>query len=200
MGMERWYVAVVDGCRLLERALDDPAFGEYLGIPNHFGRERWRNSRHGLHSEFLAEVDEMNRSHPGIETRIYTLDRSFDELHYLLSEGRRRGRFDTMDWGTKAIIGSTSLPDHLIGLQGHKIRYSPPTDVHEVVARLGELTPEGIRSVYSPEDMERQRVYKFWADRANEEEWCRTVGYIRGLRAFYADASSNNEGVLTVVT
>jgi putative transposase len=30
MGMEMWYIAVVDGCHLLGRSLSDPAFGEYL--------------------------------------------------------------------------------------------------------------------------------------------------------------------------
>jgi len=133
MGVERWYVAVADGCRLLERSLSDPAFGEYLG-PSYFGRERWRLGHGGLHAEFLAEVDEMNRSHPGIEDRIYTLGRYFDMLHYLLSEGRRRGEFDEADWGTRSIRGVMSLPEHLRGGQGHAIRYTPPVEAGEIAA------------------------------------------------------------------
>jgi hypothetical protein len=200
MGMERWYVAVADGCRLLERALSDPAFGEYLGVPSHFGRERWRHNWDGLHAEFLAEVDEMNRSHPGIEDRIYTLDRYFDMLHYLLSEGRRRGEFNGADWGTKSILGGMSLSGHLRGGQGHPIRYSPPADVSEIAAWLEGLTAGDLRSAYSPVGMEKQCVYKYWADRADDQTWDWIIKYVEGLRSFYAGTASHGEGVLAIVT
>ena len=184
MGMERWYVAVADGCRLLERALGNPAFGEYLGIPGHFGRERWRNNWGGLHAEFLAEVDEMNRLHPGIEDRIYTLDRYFDMLHYLLSESRRRGEPDGADWGTKSIVGGMRLPGHLRGGQGHSIRYTPPSEVSEIAAWLQEQTAGSLRVVYSPAAMERQGVYKYWADRADDQTWNRIIGHYRSCGRF----------------
>ena len=200
MGMERWYIAIVDGCRLIERANEEPQFGEYLGCPEYFRPSRAGYLNGEEDADFLAEVERMNRIHPGIDTRIYTLDRYFDILHFLLSEGRRRGRYDATDWGTKAILGSTSLPEHVRGLQGHKSRYIPPDDVKEIDVRFGELSSEDIIAVYSPIEMERQCVYKYWADRADTETCDLTLKYIEGLRAFYAAVSSNDEGVLCVVT
>jgi hypothetical protein len=200
MGMEIWYIAVADGCHLVERSLSDPAFGEYLGGPAYFERDRWRHNQVGLAAEFLAQVDDMNRSHPGIEGRIYTLDRYFDMLHYLLSEGRRRGEPHGADWGTRSILGGKSLSEHLRGGQGHPIRYTPPAEVGEIAAWLEGLTSGDLRSAYSPAEMERQCVYKYWADRADEQTWDRIVGYFEGLRSFYADVALHGEGVLVVVT
>ena len=200
MGMEMWYVAVADGCHLLGRSLSDPSFGEYLGSPGYFGRERWRHNWGDLDAEFLAEVDEMNRSHPGIEGRIYTLDRYFDMLHYLLSEGRRRGEPDGADWGTRSIQGGMSLPEHLRAGQGHPIRYTPPAEAGEIAAWLEEQTVGDLFSAYSPGEMERQGVYKYWADRATEQTWDRIIGCFQGLQSFYADVALHGEGVLVVVT
>lgn len=203
MGMERWYVAVVDGGRLLERALADPEFGEWLQVPSNFGRERRRPNRGGFDPEFMkfrAEVDAMNRLHPGIEDRIYTLDRYYDMLNYLLSEGRRRGELYGDDWGTKAIRGATDLPEHLRGGQGHPTRYSPPAEVREIADRLGGLTVEDLRAAYSPGGMEEQGVYKFQAAWADERTWAWIGRYYEGLRSFYAEVSSHGEGVLVVVT
>lgn len=200
VGMEMWYIGVADGCELLRRSLSDPAFGEYLGGPAHFERGRWRYHQVDLDAEFLAQVDGMNRSHPGIEGRIYTLDRYFDMLHYLLSEGRRRGEYDGADLGARSIRGGMSLPEHLRGGQGHPIRYTPPVEAVEIAAWLEGLTIGDLRSAYSPAEMERQCVYKYWADRADEQTWDRIVGYFEGLRSFYAEVAAHGEGVLVVVT
>ncbi len=200
MGMERWYVAVVDGGYLLQRALSDPPFGENLMLPSLFGPERHRYPWGGLHAELRAEVDAMNRLHPGIENRIYTLDRLFDMLHYLLSEPRRRGEFDGDDPGTKAILGTTQLPEHLRGGQGHPMRYSPPAVVREIAAWLEGLAVEDLRAAYAPEKMEEQCVYKFWAGGDYDETRDRIIHSFEGLREFYSGTASNGEGVLTIVT
>jgi uncharacterized protein DUF1877 len=191
VGMEMWYIAV---------AVSDPAFCSYLGGPAYFRRDRWHHNQVGLDAEFLAQVDDMNRSHPGIEGRIYTLDRDFDILHYLLSEGRRRGEPDGSELGTRAICGGMSLPKHLRGGQGHPIRYTPPTEAADIAAWLEGLASCDLRSVYSPAEMERQCVYKYWADRADEQIWDQIVGYFEGLRSFYAGVALHGEGVLVVVT
>ena len=198
--MEMWYIAVADECHLLRRCLSDPAFGEYLGGPAYFGRDRWSQNQIELDAEFLAQVEDMNRSHPGIEGRIYTLDRYFDMLHYLLSESRRDGEYHGADFGTWSILGGTSLPEQLRGGQGHAIRYTPPAEVGKVAAWLESQTVGDLRSAYSPAEMERRCVYKYWADRADEQTWDRIVGYFEGLRSFYADVALHNEGVLVVVT
>lgn len=200
MGIERWYVAVVDGSRLLERALSDPSFGVNVECPAYFHRERWRGPHRGPLEEFLTAVDDMNRSHPGIEDRIYTLDRWFDKLHYLLSEGRRRGELDGADLGSKAILGVASLPVHLRGSQGHPIHYSPPTEVGEIAAWLAGVTVGDLRSAYSPEEMERQSVYKHQSVGDHELDWSWIVEYFEGLRSYYSATASHGEGVLAIVT
>lgn len=200
MGMERWYVAVADGCGLVRRVLTDPSFGWHVWSPWHFGPGRAEYRGWDNLAEFLAEVEAMNRSHPGIDRRIHTLDRRFDWLHYLLSESRRRGDFDGTDWGTKAITGSLCLPEHMRGGQGHQVRYSPPADVHEIAAGLAALTLEDIRAVYAPESMERECVYKFVADRADAAMWDLIITDLNRFRAFYSDVAANDEGVFALVT
>jgi len=59
---------------------------------------------------------------------------------------------------------------------------------------------EDLRSAYSPVEMERDCVYKFWADRADEQTWDWIVEYFEGLRSFYAAVASHGEGVLAIVT
>jgi hypothetical protein len=200
VSMEIWYIAVADGCHLLGRSLSVPAFGEYLGGPAYFERDRWRHNQVDLDAEFLAQVDDMNRSHPGIEGRIYTLNCDFDMLHYLLSEARRRGEYNGVDLGTRSIRGGMSLPEHLRGGQGHPIRYTPPAAAGEIAAWLEGLTSGDLRSAYSPAEMERQSVYKYWADRSDEQTWDQIVAYFEGLRSFYVDVALHGEGVLVVVT
>ncbi len=200
MGMERWYAAVIDGGALLTRALADPAFGENLSLPWLFGRDRRRRDPRGDFSEFLAEVDAMNRSHPGIEDRLQTLDRRFDMLHFLLSEERRRGELDAADAGSKAILGANGLPGHLLGGQGHPIRYSPPAEVDAIAVWLAGHAVEDLRSAYDPGAMREQAVYKI--SQAGED--ARTLDLIiegfHGLRSLYAGAAAHGEGVLAIVT
>lgn len=200
MGVERWFLAVVDGCRLLDRARVDPEFGEFLMMPGDFGPGRRGSGRGGLAAEFRAEVDAMNRLHPGVEDRIFTVDKDFDLLHYLLSAERRRGEFAGDDPGTWAILGARGLPDHLRGGQGHPIRYSTPGDVAEIAAWLGGRTAEDLRSAHDPAAMEEQCVYKFWAGRDDAGTWGGIVGYFEGLRAFYVDVAAHGEGVLAIAT
>ena len=200
MGHERWYVAIPDESRLLARAMADPEFGENLEVPSYLGPQRRGYPRGGPAAEFRAEVDAMNRAHPGIEDRIYTLDRYYDILHYLLSEERRRGEFDGADWGTTAIRGGHPLPEHLRGTQGHPTRSSTPGQVREVAARLTGLTADDLRAAYSTAGMQRQGVYKYQADRNDGETWGWIVRYFEGLRSFYAATAAHGEGVLAIVT
>lgn len=204
MGIERWYIAVVDGGRFLERTLSDPDFGINVQCPSYLRPKRRMYVRpNGDLAEFVAEVDAMNEAHPGIEDRVYTLDRWFDMLHFLLSEPRRRGTSDDThtDPGTQAIVGATPLPDFLQGGQGHPIRYSPPADTARIAAWLDSLPPDSLRSAYDPDAMTRQSVYKFSQNRDDEVgTLARLLTYFEGLRAFYAAAAAHGEGVLTVVT
>ncbi|MDG3007372.1 DUF1877 family protein [Paludisphaera mucosa] len=200
MGIERWYVAIVDEGPLLTRALADPTFGENLSLPWLFEPDRHGRNHRGFYSEFLAAVDAMNRSHPGIDGRVFTLDRLFDMLHFLLSEERRRGEPDAADLGSKAILGANGLPGHLLGGQGHAIRYSPPAEVGAIAAWLAGQAVEDLRSAYDPGMMLEQHVYKIWGAGDDPQTWDRIAAGFEGFRSLYTDAAARGEGVLAIVT
>lgn len=115
MGQERWYVALPGECALLKRALIDHEFGMWLGSITIFkkgGHCNWFPDDK-MYIEFCDAVKQMNVEHPGIAERVFTLDRAFDKVHYLLSEARRTGEYEAEDMGTKAVCGATTLPHHL---------------------------------------------------------------------------------------
>ena len=200
MGTERWYIALPGDCDLLKRAQIDPAFGEYLGCPSIFetgGHDNWPRSK--VFREFCEAVKHLNVEHPGIAARVFTLDRSYDKVHYLISEARRTGE-DEDDLGSKAIRGATSLPSHLKGGQGHSIRYSSPEEVAAIANWLSAITFDSLRRFYFPEDMDLT-VYKFVfypgdPDLAFEEIRER----FNGLKAFYSEVALHGEAIVTVVT
>ena len=140
MGTERWYIALPGVCDLLKRAQNDPAFGEYMGWPSTFekgGHDDWPGSK--IFHKFCDAVKQMNVEHPGIAERVFTLNRSYDKVHYLIFEARRTGERED-DLGSKAILGATSLPSHLKGGQGHRIRYSSPKEVAAIANWMSAIT------------------------------------------------------------
>ena len=147
MGTERWYIALPDDCDLLKRAQQDPAFGEWLGCPSIFEeggyQAYWPDNE--VYREFCEAVKQMNVEHPGIAARVFTLDRAYDKVHYLISEARRTGERED-DLGSKAILGASSLPPHLRGGQGHSIRYSAPEEVLAIANWISAITFDSLGS------------------------------------------------------
>lgn len=201
MGIEKWYVALPDDSSLLARAKSDPAFGEYLGFPSIFdkggiGCKVWDDAG----KVFCSMVSKMNEERPGINRRVYTLDRYFDKLHYLLSEERRCGEFDKEDLATQAILGAKALPDHLQGGQGHPIRYSPPRTVMEIALWLELVSADELRKVYDPAAMEEQGVYKNILDDNDGSEWQFIRSCFDTWKALYVEVAASEEGILVVTT
>ncbi len=141
----------------------------------------------------------MNVEHPGIATRVFTLDRAYDKVHYLISEARRTGE-EYDDLGSKAILGATSLPSHLKGGQGHSIRYSSPEEVAAIDNWMSAITFDSLRCFYFPEDMALS-VYKFgfYPSDPDLAFWAIEESF-NGLKAFYTEVALHGEAVLTVVT
>jgi hypothetical protein len=177
-------------------------FGEWLGCPWIFaaGGHCDRPPLDKMHDEFCEAVKQMNAEHPGISSRVFTLDRWYDIIHYLLSETRRQSEFDAEadDRGTRAIRGTRTLPRHLRGGQGHPIRYSSPEEVAEIAIWMGSLTLDYLRFFYDPEQM-RNRVYKFGSDDP-DWEWEIIGQYFRDFKMFYEEVAMRDEAVLAVVT
>lgn len=202
MGTETWYQAIPDGCRLLGRSISDPQFGEFLTFPSRFrdGENCVQPVWKGEDAEFCEELRRLIRAHPGLETRNYTLDRYYDMVEYLISEARRgRGRADP-DLGTKAVRGATVLAEHLRGGQGHLLRYNSPDEVTQIAEMLFLTTEADLRRHYDPAQMEQRAVYKFVAERADEQQWGWICDYFGGLAKFYQLAAAHCEGVMVTVT
>lgn len=143
-------------------------------------------------------VQELQWKHPGIEKRYYDVERMQDSLLYLLSEDRRHGRAhmsSANDMGSKIINGASALPSHIRSGQGFPLRYSSATEVQEMASYLESRTIEDLRKIFDPVHMEEQGVYKFFADRA-EREWEFLCQAFEGLRAFYIEVATYQEGIL----
>ncbi len=197
MGTEKWYVALPEDSSLLTRAEVDADFGEYLGFPSIFekggtGWKTWDDAG----KEFCSAVRAINEEHPGINRRVYTLGRYYDMLHYLLSEERRRGEFDKADWATQAILGAKALSGHLIGGQGHLIRYSPRETVMEIAFWLEFVSVDELRQDYDPAAMKEQGVYKYISD----DQWQFICTSFDEWKAFYLEVAKYEEGVLVITT
>jgi hypothetical protein len=185
----------------MERAKTDIDFGEYLSHPSIFqkggvGWKAWEKAG----EEFCAEVRALNEAHPGLKERVYTLDRGYDILHYLLSAARRRGEFDGEDWATTAIRGAEPLPDHLRGGQGHLTRYSPPETVRDIAIAISEIRVEELQPHYNLVAMEVMAVYKSFETDEDGSRWIWICGLFEGFRAYYTEVARHGEGVLAIVT
>lgn len=142
----------------------------------------------------------MELGYPGIEKRSYDVGRKQDMLLYLLSEDRRNARVgmsSVNDMGSKIINGASALPSHLQGTQGIPLRYSSAREAQEMASSLESITTDDLRKVYDPVHMEEQGVYKFSADRA-EQEWESLSRTFLGLKAFYIEVAASQEGILVV--
>jgi hypothetical protein len=186
--------ALIELAGLSEAHAEEVAYLEHYLVP---GPAKGPLAPEEVHRAFTELGARMAREHPGIAHRCYSLGRSWDVLHYLLSAGRRAGQSLADDHGTWAIRGSDPVGELARGGQGIPIRYVPREKVIEVSHFLEDLRPEELRGLWDPERMEQEGVYKFWASRntAFEPYWVA----LDGLRAFYRAVAENRESVLIVL-
>jgi hypothetical protein len=174
MGLEISYQAIPDHCPLLEIESEELQFlGHYFS---------------GVRTEepFGSESGRMKKSHPGIETRIFSLDRDWDVLKYLLSK--------LGPLGQAAIKGSLKL-ERAKGVQGIPIGYSNSAQVREIQCWLQQLRPSDLSSQWDSATMEQDGLYKFFGD---EELSPRYENRFLGLQRYYSQLVQHKEGLIVV--
>jgi hypothetical protein len=115
----------------------------------------------------------------------------------LLSKKRRHGEpLDGTSWIERAIFGGDILHPTVTTTIGSPIRYLPPTEVYSVAKLLTRVTREALRKRYHPLAMQKAAVYKIYRD-DDEEEFQYIVQDFEKLKAFYHQAATHQEGVLT---
>src|SRR5579871_4087716 len=97
------------------------------------------------------------------------------------------------DWGTSVISGSVQLAPHLIGGQGHPIRYNPPEKVQECAEYLALLELSDIEPYYAEQKAWGLAVYVSGYDL--ELLW----QHFQDLCDLYADAVAHCEGILVTM-
>jgi len=199
MGLDMSYQAIPAKCNLIERARNERIVGKLLHLVPHWLQNGFDASEYGSWSEGEAlwqYLCEMAKQYPGIEQWNFALDRSWDELHYLLSATRRGERATDEDaLLDKALRGSREIADHVRTSQGLHVRYVTPSEVKQIGTVLEPMHSESLRAHYAPEKMEQCAIYKFWADRAGTFESLSLHDYFYGFRAFYLDAARRGDGI-----
>jgi len=197
MGLDMAYQAIPAECNLIGRAWQDEELAEMLsGVPYWFrngaGPASWPEAE-----KLWRELVDLAARHPGLESRNCLLDRGWDKLHYLLSANRRNDiGIDEDDVFDKAVRGDREITKHLRKRGGFPVKYVSPDIVQTIALLLEPMSAGGLRAHYDPAKMETSAVYKFWADRADEDEWGHISAYFVSFRSFYLDAARHREGVL----
>jgi hypothetical protein len=136
-----------------------------------------------IYEEFVDDVEEVIRHHPGIDRRNCTVDRCWDVLHFLLSEERRQGNYDGIDLGTIAVYGATEATCFK-----DWPRYTSPSQAGSILVFLNNITePELLRWANHKELIED--CYK--APFPDDIIW----NYFKELRNLYREAWRYKEAV-----
>jgi hypothetical protein len=202
MGLDRVYQAIPVTSGLVERAREDETLGEWLGlVPFWFRKGLGGGLSPGTPEpgelELWQRVRALLEQQPGLEARNCDLERRWDELHYVLS-AHRRGEPGT---ATDALLdvavrGESLIAKHVRSGQGVPVRHTPPERVAEIARVLAPMTWASLERHCVPDRMEAARVYKFFADRADEREWIWLRESFDRFRAFYLAAAEHGDAVL----
>lgn len=202
MGLDCVYQALPAHSGLIEWAREDAALGEWFGlVPSWLQRGLDGKLAPGLPEpgelQVWHRVRTLLEQHPGLEKRNCDLDRCWDELHYVLSAHRREEPGSEIDALLDAAVrGESLIAEHVCSGQGVPLRYTPPERVAEIARVLTPMTWASLERHCIPERMEAANVYKFFADRADEQEWAWLREAFERFRAFYLSAAEHGEAVL----
>ncbi len=204
MGLDIHYQAMPEVCNLLTRARHQPNFGSHLEFFKSYAviSQKELDQRavdDYSFAEFIHEVRQSLKQHPGIEQRNLYLGRRWDMLYYLLSERRRNGeKADGSEWSEKVIFGGEVLNEKTQTTVGFPIRYLYPREVSDVRDYLGTVTIEMLHVHWNPCKMSEARVYKIRVD--EDEDYFRWIQEdFEKLKTFYALIAEHNEGILTFI-
>jgi hypothetical protein len=140
-----------------------------------------------LGGEFGLEAARLRTAHPGIERRVYSLDRDWDVLATLLS--------DLGPLGQSAVKGTRKL-EQAKSVQGIPINHSSSEQVALISGWIQSLDLGDLNSRWDSELMQRQGVYKFWGD---QDFAPRYAERFLGLQRFYAELVEHREGLIAIL-
>ena len=199
MGTDLTLQAIPSDSKLFEIAAISPDHGESLAFLTRYFANFRSSSEDEIDRLFNSEAQRIKVNHPGIELRFCELHRSYDSLHFLLSENRRNGDFYTNDYGTQAILGENNVHKNAIATQGTPLRYVSASGAAAISAWLNTISVESLRCHYDPELMQAQAVYKFFIDGAGEEKFAWLCKMFEDLKNFYRTIEAHHEGALVVI-
>ncbi len=146
------------------------------------------------------------RERPGFASRRFEVRGRWDELHWVLSAERRRGRFWIVDLierappddlGTWAVRGEDVIPES-IGIPDARLRVNRPTSVGAIATWLEQITRADLEPAWNPEAMIAGPFYK-----GISVQHVGTFSYVcellDGLASFYRAAAEHEETVLVTV-
>jgi hypothetical protein len=200
MGIDISYQAMPAGCALLERSKRDPEFGCYLEFFDSYAKMTQATIDHrkldNISHEFAIEAKSLAAKHPGLEERYLYAGRTWDRLHYLMSEFRRHGETrHSSDWVAKVLFGGEVLNPETQTTIGIPIRYSTPVEVAELLEQLGQITHESLRAYWNAEVMVQDGVYKMHSS-DDDKSFGWICESLEELKRFYAQVAAHAEGVL----
>ncbi len=120
------------------------------------------------------------------------LDKAWEGMDYLLSDGRKLGgvaRFLTE--------GGVEVPE--------EVGYGPPrviksAEVKDIDLFLMSVSPEILRARYEPKAMDRLKIYpQFWT-RDGDEGFDYIISFFDSLRTFIREAAGKGAGIMIVYT
>lgn len=140
----------------------------------------------------------MMERHPGIHTRRLHLARSWDVLHFVVSEDRRSGVASRGEPGSMALRGQRDFRPMVRATQGAPLRYLPAGDVGLVLEHLREVTPVDIDVRLCEATAPGTNLYRFSPE--DVDEWAgRVRELLRDLIRFYAAVHERGEAVLSIL-
>ena len=204
MGLDRKYQCIPATSGLIEWARRDEALrecGEWFGsVPSWLWPDASLAPGGPPEPGELAlwhRVRALREQAPGLAQRCCHLDRRWDKLHYVLSAHRRGEPCSETDALLDAAVdGELLIAEHLCSGQGVPVRYTPAERVTEIARVLAPMTWASLERHCIPERMEAAKVYKFFADRADAQEWAWLREAFEHFRAFYLLAAEHGDTVL----
>jgi hypothetical protein len=189
MGVSYFYFAIPHDSVMFAKAAANPAYADDFQYSN------WEWAPWGMtdagYDDFMGDVEEMRRAHPGIADRRADVRKCFDVLHFLLSEERRRGEDgEWVDPGTIAIEGAEKKAWLREGNA-----YTPPAEVRRVAEFLGAITQTELFQHFDPVRLAADAIYGFLYVEDRDDVWL----HFEMLRDFYLEVARHpGEGVVKI--
>lgn len=167
-------------------------------IALYFSGERGTDERSSESDRELRRIAvEIQRRHPGIESRYLHLDRAWDVLHFVLSPARRSGDGPGDDPGTLAVRGTREYHPQLMATQGSPIRYLSSSEIPRVLTYVSLVTRRDIAAALRQAEDRDVALHKF--SREYAAAWLdELLEHRERMIRFYQQVLENREAVLFI--